>query len=138
MSIEIICSGLVGSIIGVIITITLYWHSRYIVTRRALVDRLIILRHDVFWDCSDGDVFKQWNSTLKEIWLLYNAFMDFVPPLQRKRICKAWKEYKGEDTDTINELYSQEIIVDNKKPPKSKKDFLRHVNFFIKTLDKKN
>lgn len=84
MSIYIIFSGLIGSVIGVIVTIGLYWYNRYISTRRALVDRLTILLHDVHWNCDKSDIFKTWDASLKDIWVLYNAFMDFATYQKRQ------------------------------------------------------
>ncbi|MFH0771291.1 MAG: hypothetical protein V1933_01570 [Candidatus Omnitrophota bacterium] len=131
---DMIFSGFIGSVIGVIATIGLYWHSRYISTKRAIVDRLSILQHDVYWNYSESDVFKTWDASLKEIWVLYNAFMDFAPPIKKGKACRAWKNYKGEDQKTIKELANEGWIVDNKKPPKNKNEFLYKIYSFIKAL----
>jgi hypothetical protein len=128
MNIYIIFSGLIGSVIGVIGSIGLYWHSRYISTRRALVDRLSILLHDVYWNCSGPDVRKTWDANLKETWVLYNAFMDFAPPIKRGRVRKSWEKYKGEDHDNVKKLAKQGIIVDSMAPPKSKDEFLQRID----------
>ena len=79
-------SGLIGALIGIVVTVMLYWHSRYTSTKRALSDRLTILRHDVWWNRTDSEVFKMWDASLKEIWLLYNALFDFAPFWKRRRI----------------------------------------------------
>jgi hypothetical protein len=81
-------------------------------------------------------VFVRWNETLKEIWALYNAFMDFAPPIKRGRVRKAWKNYKGEDRNVAEKLADQGIIVDSKLPPKNKEEFLHKIASFIKAVQK--
>lgn len=134
MSIDIIFSGFIGSVIGVVVTIGLYWHSRYISTKRSLVDRLSILLHDVHWNCSDPDVHKTWDTSLKDIWVLYNAFMDFAPPIKRGRVRNVWENYKGGGHDTAKKLANDGIIVDSKASPKDKNEFLHKISSFIKVL----
>jgi len=127
-------SGIIGAIIGVAATIVLYWHSRYISTKRALVDRLITLRYDVWYNCTDADIFKQWDTTLKEIWLLYNALFDFAPFWKRKSIAKAWDTYKGIDHKIMEKLRDQ--VFDSKLPPKNKQEFLHKITSLIEVLEK--
>ena len=134
MSADIIFSGLIGSILGVAVTIGLYWHSRYISTKRVLIDMLSILLHDVHWNCSEPDVFKTWDASLKEIWVLYNAFMDFAPPIKRGRVRRVWENYKGEDHDTVEKFANEGRIVDSKASPKNKDEFLHKIGSFIKAL----
>jgi len=129
-------SGIIGALIGVAITVILYWHSRYISTKRALIDRLSILKHDVFWNCYDQDIFRTWDVSLKEIWLLYNAVFDFVPFWKRTSMQNAWGNYKGEDCDTVKKLSNQGIIVDSKMAPKNKDEFLHRINSFLQALKK--
>jgi len=127
-------TGLILSCIGVIVTICLYWHSRYISTKRPLVNRLSTLLYDVHYNCSEPDVYKTWDESLKEIWVLYNAYRDFASPFKRGRLRKAWENYKGENPDRLKNLANDGIIVDIKTPPKNKDDFLHKIKLFTKIL----
>ncbi len=120
-------TGLILFFISVIVTIVLYWHRRYISTKRALVNRLSTLQHDVHHDCSEPDVYKTWDESLKEIWVLYNVYSDFASPFKRGRLRKAWENYKGEDPDRLKKLANDGTIVDIKTPPKNKNDFLHKI-----------
>jgi len=134
MNIYAIFSGLIGAILGAAIAVGLYWHGRYISAKRALADRLIILRHDVWWNCNDSEIFKVWDASLKEIWLLYNALSDFTPFWKRKKITKAWDVYKGINHKIMEELRYQ--VFDSKLPPKNKQEFLQKINPIIEVLQK--
>jgi len=139
MNIDIgqLLSGFVGVVFGIAATIFLYWFNRYTTARHALIDRLLFLRHDVHWTCAPADVFKTWNASLKEIWLLYNAFIPIaLPILRRGRVRQAWRDYKGEDHDTMKKLANEGIIVDNKAAPKNKVEFLHKIDSFLKALGK--
>ena len=132
MSADVIFSGLIGGVLGAVVIIGLYWHSRYSSTKRALVDRLTILLHDVWWNCSESDVFKTWDASLKEILVLHNAFMDFAPPIKKGRVRKAWEQYKGINQEIMKELEGQ--VFDSKMHPKGKQEFLHKIDSFIKAL----
>ena len=139
MNVEIgqLLSGFIGVAFGVATTIFLYWFNRYTTARHALIDRLLLLKHDVHWDCNPSDVFKTWDASLKEVWLLYNAFIPIAPPiLRRGRVRKAWRDYKGEDHDTMKKLANEGIIVDSKAAPKNKEEFLHKIDSFLKALGK--
>lgn len=125
-------SGLIGTFIGIIVTVMVYWHSRYTSAKRALCDRLTILRHDVWWNCTDSEVFKTWDASLKGIWLLYNALFDFAPFWKRRRIRNAWEKYKGVNHEVMEKLQGQ--VFDSKMSPKSKQEFLHSISSFIDAL----
>jgi hypothetical protein len=132
-------SGFIGVVFGVATTVFLYWFNRYTIARHDLINYLSLLLHDVHWDCnpSPSDVFKTWDASLKEVWLLYNAFIPIAPPiLRRGRVRKAWRDYKGEDHDTMKKLANEGIIVDNKTAPKNKDEFLHKIDSFLKALGK--
>jgi hypothetical protein len=124
-------SGLVGALFGIVVTLVLYWHSRYTSAKRALSDRLTILRHDVWWNCTDSEVFKTWDASLKEIWLLYNALFDFAL-WKRRRIRNAWERYKGVNREVMEKLQGE--VFDSKMAPKNKQEFLHIISSFIDAL----
>ncbi|MBI3379074.1 MAG: hypothetical protein HY035_11855 [Nitrospirae bacterium] len=124
-------SGLVGTLFGVIATLAIYLHSRYTASRRALADRLIILRYDVWWNCTDTDVFKTWDASLKDIWILYNAYYDVAPLWRRRSIKKAWDKYKGVNHYILDHLPN---VPDVKMFPKSKEEFIQNITSFLKAL----
>ena len=124
-------SGLIGSLLGVAATLVLYLASRRSSTKRALADRLIILRYDVWWDCTDADVFKIWDASLKELWILFNAYYEFAPLWRRRRVRKAWEKYKGVNHYILDHLPN---VPDTKMFPKSKEEFIQNITFFLKAL----
>ncbi len=124
-------SGVVGALFGVLATLCMYLHSRYSATRRALSDRLIILRYDIWWNCTDADVFKAWDASLKELWVLFNAYYDFTPFWRRRRVREAWEKYKGVNHYIMDNLPE---VPDTKMFPKSKEDFIQNITFFLKAL----
>ena len=126
-------SGLVGALLGILCTLLLYWHGRYSSTRRVLADRLIILRHDVWWNCKDNvdDVFKTWDASLKELWILFNAHYEFALFWKRRSVCKAWEKYKGSDLEIQKNLPD---VADTKMNPKSKPEFIQNINTFLEAL----
>ncbi len=125
-------SGLIGTIIGIVATFILYWHSRYTCAKRALADRLAILQHDVWWNCTDSEVFKMWDTTLKEIWGLYNALFSFAPFWKRRRIRIAWEKYKGVNREVMEKLHR--VVFDSKMSPKNKQEFLHSISSFLDAL----
>ena len=127
-------SGIIGALIGVTATIVLYWHSRYISAKRALADKLIILRHDVWWNCNDSEIFKTWDASLKEIWLLYNAVFDFAPFWKKKHIQNGWEKYKGEDHKIMEKSLGDVQVFDTKRSPKNKQEFLQNITSMIASL----
>jgi len=124
-------SGLIGSLIGVTITLILYLDSRRTSTKRALADRLLILRYDVWFDCSETDVFKTWDASLKELWVLFNAYYDYVPFWKRCRVRKAWEKYKGVNHYILTNLPS---VPETKMFPKSKDEFIQNITAFLQSL----
>jgi|LQYC01.1.fsa_nt_gi hypothetical protein len=126
-------SGLFGAVLGILCTFLLYWHDRYSNTRRALADKLIILRYDVWWECEDkvNKVLEAWNASLKELWLLFNAYYEFAPPWKRRCVGKAWEKYKGIDLEIQKNLPE---VPDTKMNPKSKTEFIQRINTFLEAL----
>jgi len=126
-------SGFFGAIIGGFVTIFLYWHNRYTSAKRALINRLTILRHDVWWNCKDSDIFKKWDESLEEIWVLYNSLMDVFPLWRRRKLQRAWEEYKGINKEVMKKLEGE--VFDSKMAPKSKNDFLQKISNILSLLE---
>jgi len=84
MEITNLFSGLIGALAGVITAIGLHWYSRYSSAKRNFADRLIFLKYDVWYNCDDRGVLKAWDESLKEIWILYNAF-SMSPPQEKEK-----------------------------------------------------
>lgn len=135
MSYSNLLSGFFGAIIGGFVTIFLYWHNRYTSAKRTLINRLTILRHDVWWDCTDSasDIFKKWDESLEEIWILYNSLMDVFPLWRRRSLQRAWEEYKGINKEVMEKLEGE--VFDSKMAPKSKNDFLQKISNMLRLLE---
>jgi len=124
-------SGLIGSLIGVLVTLIIYWDSRRTSTKRSLEDRLLILRHDVWFTCTAADVFKTWDASLHELWILFNAYYDFAPFWRRGRVRQAWDKYKGTNNYVLKHLPN---VPDSKMSPKSKDEFIQNITSFLNAL----
>jgi hypothetical protein len=134
MEITNLFSGLIGALAGVISTLCLYWYNRYSSAKRNFSDKLIFLKHDVWYNCDDTKVFEVWNESLKDIWILYNAFVDVAPPRKRKKVTKAWGVYKGIDHKIMETFKGQ--VFDSKLPPKNREEFLHKITILLETLEK--
>lgn len=122
-------SGIGGVFIGSFITVIIYWHSNYKSTKRKFIDKLTILKDDVWWNCqvNTTQYSKMWNNSLKDILLLYNSVYDWSLPCKRTRLQKAWKEYKGEIKGAKDETLT-------KSQPKDKDDFIHRIDNLINSL----
>lgn len=122
-------SGIGGVFIGSIITVILYWHSNYKSAKRRFVDKLIILKNDVWWNCKRDTTqsYKIWDGSLQDILLLYNAVHDWTFLCKRIRLEKAWKRYKGEVKGAKDETLT-------KSPPKDKDDFIHRIDNLLNLL----
>ncbi len=131
ITISQLLSGLIGSLIGVLVTLIIYWDSRRTATKRAIKDRLLILSDHVWFTCTDSDVFKTWDASLNELWILFNAYYDYAPFWRRRRIRKAWEKYKGVNNYVLKHLPN---VPDSKMFPKSKDEFIQNITSFLKSL----
>jgi hypothetical protein len=129
--------GFGGVLVGAIVTIALYWHSRYSSAKQALYNRLSLILYDVQWNCesSQNAIFKMWDPSLKELLPLYNDVMLFAPPFKRDKIRKAWQEYKGENQAIMKGLANE--ITDSKMFPKSKQEFKLKIDTLLQALKKR-
>lgn len=124
-------SGLIGSLIGVAVTCIIYLDSRRTSAKRALKDRLFILRYDVWFTCTEADVYKTWDTSLKELWILFNAYYDYVPFWRRYRVRKAWEKYKGVNHFILDNLPN---VPETKMFPKSKEEFIQNITSFLNVI----
>jgi hypothetical protein len=131
ITISQLLSGLIGSLLGVTVTLVIYLESRRASTKRAIEDRLLILRHDVWFTCADADVFKAWDASLKELWILFNAYYDYAPFWRRPRVRRAWEKYKGVNHYILDNLPN---VPETKMFPKSKEEFIQNITSFLHAL----
>ena len=96
--------GFFSAILGVIASFALYYYAQYKSTKRQLKDYLLFLSHDVWNKCDEGEHRVLFNSTLKELWALYNAAYEYTPYWKRKELEKAWWAYRGFSSDIIKDL----------------------------------
>jgi hypothetical protein len=128
----IIFSGILGALIGSLVTIILYLHSRHNSTKRALFDRLEFIRYDVYHGKSTAT--DAWENTLIDIWQLYNAFYDFAWPWQRCSVKKAWCEYKVINKDAEEKAQAQGITYISKTAPFDTDNLFYRIDTFLKVL----
>ena len=124
-----IFGAILGAAIGSITTIFIYWYGQHKASRRKLLDKLLLLKDDVWWNCKVNTTqsTKIWNNSLNDILIFYNTVYDWSLPCQRIRLKKAWKKYKGEIKGTKDETLT-------KSQPKDKEDFIHKINTLIDSL----
>jgi hypothetical protein len=124
--------GFIGVLVGAIVTIGVYWHSRYSSAKQSFYNRLSVLFQDVYYECAQGDIYKIWNPTIKEFLPLYNDVMRFALPWQRRGIREAWQKYKGENQDVMVGLAHE--LPDSKMFPMDKQEFKQRITSLLTAL----
>ena len=123
--------AIIGAIIGSVTTIFVFWYSQYRTSRRKLLDRLMLLKHDLQGetyplnnDMTDSEP-ETWNKSFKNIWTLYNSFMDWAPFHRKCRMHKAWNQYKNDTIDGYQTFLTE---------PESKEDFVHKIDNLINSM----
>jgi hypothetical protein len=99
------CFTIFGVIIGACLSFAINRRNQYTVSRRKLLDRLLLLKHDLqggtnfIFSHIHGTTPETWNESFKDILILYNNVVDWAPFYRKCKLRKAWNQYKGNITN---------------------------------------
>lgn len=127
-----IISGLLGTLLVILVTLILFWYSHHIRSKSTLINRLEFIRQDVYNDKVKAA--EIWETSLPEIEQLYKSHYLFAVPWQCCRIKRAWEQYRGIKKEAEKKAKAQGITYISKTPLYDTDDLFHRINTFLKVL----